>query len=70
MALNGIGQSPWGQKVASFSAETIITRQDWGLTWNVALESGGVLVGNTAKVTIEIEAIPQEQNEEAGSASS
>lgn len=70
VALNGIGQSPWGQKVASFSAETIITRQDWGLTWNVALEQGGVLVGNTAKVNIEIEAIPQQQEQEAGSAQS
>ena len=66
VALNGIGQSPWGQKVASFTAETIITRQDWGLTWNVALEQGGVLVGNTAKINIEIEAIPQEQGQEAG----
>jgi polyisoprenoid-binding protein YceI len=64
VALNGIGQSPWGQKVASFSAETIITRQDWGLTWNVALEQGGVLVGNTAKISIEIEAIPQELSSE------
>jgi polyisoprenoid-binding protein YceI len=69
VALNGIGQSPWGQKVASFSAETIITRQDWGLTWNVALEQGGVLVGNTAKINIEIEAIPQEQDQEAAASS-
>lgn len=69
VALNGIGQSPWGQKVASFTAETIITRQDWGLTWNVALEQGGVLVGNTAKISIEIEAIPQEQGQEAEASS-
>jgi polyisoprenoid-binding protein YceI len=69
VALNGIGQSPWGQRVASFSAETIITRQDWGLTWNVALEQGGVLVGNTAKINIEIEAIPQQQGQEAGASS-
>lgn len=70
VALNGIGQSPWGQKVASFTAETLITRQDWGLTWNVALEQGGVLVGNTARVNIEIEATPQEQGQEAGAAQS
>lgn len=70
VALNGIGQSPWGQRVASFTAETLITRQDWGLTWNVALEQGGVLVGNTAKVNIEIEATPQEQGQEAATAES
>jgi polyisoprenoid-binding protein YceI len=59
VALNGIGRNPYGMTVAGLTAETILTRADWGLTWNVALETGGVLVGNTAKVSIEIEAIKQ-----------
>lgn len=59
VAVNGVGKSPYGQEVIGLSAETILTRSDWGLNWNVALEAGGVLVGNTAKVSIEIEAIKQ-----------
>jgi len=58
-AINGVGKSPWGQEVVGITAETVLTRQDYGLTWNVALESGGVLVGNTVKVSAEIEAIKQ-----------
>lgn len=50
----GIETNPWGKTVAAFYAETEIDREDWGLTWNVALESGGWLVSK--KVTIEIEA--------------
>ena len=59
-AINGVGKTPFGTEVVGITAETILTRQDWGLTWNVALETGGVLVGNTAKVAIEIEAIKQQ----------
>ena len=56
---NGTGKSPWGTEVASFSAETAINREDWGLTWNVGLETGGVLVGKEIKLAIESEAIKQ-----------
>ena len=44
---------PWGNQKAAFSATTEIDREDFGLTWNAALEAGGVLVG--AKVRIEID---------------
>ena len=47
------------------SVETIITRADFGLNWNVALETGGVLVGNTAKISIELEAVKQEAGQPA-----
>lgn len=57
--LNGRGTSPYGQEVAGLSATTTINRQDFGLNWNVALEAGGVLVGPTAKIAIELEAIRQ-----------
>ena len=48
---------PFGNDKAVFSASTEIDREDWGLTWNQALESGGVLVGKKAKIEIEIEAV-------------
>ncbi len=50
---HGVVGDPWGGQRSAFTATTQINREDWGLTWNVALEAGGVLVG--PKVTIEIE---------------
>jgi len=54
----GKGTNPWGQEVVGFSAETKINREDFGLTWNQALETGGVLVGKDIKITVELEANP------------
>ncbi|GAB3590318.1 YceI family protein [Angustibacter peucedani] len=45
-----------GNPTAGFSAETEISRKDFGLEWNVALETGGVLVGDKVKIALEIEA--------------
>lgn len=45
-----------GNTVAGFSGETTINRKDFGLTWNAAVETGGVLVGDEVKIHIEIEA--------------
>ena len=53
----GATTSPYGQAVFGFSASTEIDREDWGLSWNVALESGGVMVGKKVKIEIEGEAI-------------
>ena len=50
----GISTDPWGNPKAAFSASTELDREDWGLTWNVPLDGGGVLVSK--KATIEIEA--------------
>ena len=55
----GAGRSPYGHDVFGFSATTEIDREEWGLTWNVALESGGVMVGKKVKIEIEGEAIRQ-----------
>ncbi|MFG2106200.1 YceI family protein [Micromonospora chersina] len=55
----GVGRSPFGQDIFGFSASTEIDREDFGLTWNVALETGGVLVGKKIKIEIEGEAIRQ-----------
>ncbi len=42
---------------AGFSAHTSINRKDWGLTWNVALETGGFLVGEEVKLALEVEVV-------------
>jgi polyisoprenoid-binding protein YceI len=56
----GAAVSPYGHVVFGFSASTEINREDWGLTWNMALESGGVMVGKKIKIEIEGEAIRQD----------
>ncbi len=55
----GIAMDPWGNQRAGFSAEASINRKDFGLTWNVALETGGVVVGETVKVSLEAELVKQ-----------
>jgi polyisoprenoid-binding protein YceI len=50
---------PWGAERAGFSAQGKIDRTDFGLTWNQALETGGVLVSNEVKISIEVELIRQ-----------
>ena len=55
----GLAKSPWGTTSAGFSASTGINRKDWDLTWNQALETGGVLVGDKIKIDIEVELIEQ-----------
>ena len=55
----GAGRSPYGFDVFGFSATAEIDREDWGLTWNQALESGGVMVSKKVKIEIEGEAIRQ-----------
>jgi polyisoprenoid-binding protein YceI len=53
----GRGTDPWGGVRAGFSATTKIAREDFGLTYNQALETGGVLIGNDVKIAIEVELI-------------
>jgi len=53
----GQGKDPWGNERVSFLASTTIDRRDFGLTWNAALESGGVLVSNEIKLTLDVQAI-------------
>ena len=60
LELGGTVVDPWGMPRAGFRAWTEIERDDWGITWNQALEAGGLLVGRTLKVDIEIEAVRQE----------
>lgn len=61
LAVESAGQvkDPWGGVRSGFSATTKINRKDFGLTWNVALEAGGVLVGDDIKISIEVELVRQ-----------
>ena len=51
------GKDPWGNTRIGFSATTKINRKDFGLTWNAALETGGILVGDEVTITMDVEAI-------------
>lgn len=56
---HGEGKDPWGNQKAAFSFESQINRKDFGLTWNSALETGGVLVGEDVKLRGEIQLVKQ-----------
>ena len=60
----GGGQDPWGNQRVAFSADTSIDRRDFGLTWNQALETGGVLVGNEVKIHLEAQAVADSGDED------
>jgi polyisoprenoid-binding protein YceI len=57
VTFEGETKDPWGGERAGFSARGKIDRRDFGLTWNVALEAGGLTVGNEIKINIEVEAV-------------
>ena len=52
----GTQVSPYGVKAAGFEATATLSRKDFGLTWNVALETGGMLVGDEVKISVDAEA--------------
>jgi len=66
VTFNGTGTNPLGKIVAGFTAETRINRKDFGLNWNMALEAGGFLVGDEAKIVIELEAVRDDPLREPG----
>ena len=53
----GRGRDPWGGERISFTAKGKIDRREFGLTWNQALETGGILVSNDIKINIEAQAV-------------
>ena len=59
----GLGKDPWGKQRAGFAARAEIDRREWGLRWNQALETGGVLIANSVKIEIEAQAVKQEGDE-------
>ncbi len=55
----GATVTPFGDNRIGFSASTEVNREDWGLTWNVAIETGGVVVGKKIRLELAVEAIKQ-----------
>jgi polyisoprenoid-binding protein YceI len=53
----GRGRDPWGGERVSFSADAKLDRREFGLVWNAALETGGLLVSNDVKIKLEVQAI-------------
>jgi len=51
------GKDPWGNTRIGWTATTKINRKDFGLTWNTALETGGILVGDEVTITFDVEAV-------------
>lgn len=60
-SFEGSGKNPWGMQIAGFTGSTRINREDFGLTWNMLLETGGVLVSKDVQITLEVEAILVEE---------
>jgi polyisoprenoid-binding protein YceI len=59
VSYEGSGKDPWGGERTGFSATTTIDRKHFGLEWNKALETGGLLVGEKVELNLEIEAVKQ-----------
>lgn len=55
----GINKDPWGNLKAGFSLSGKINRKDWGLNWNAALETGGVLVSDEVRINAEVQFVKQ-----------
>ena len=56
---DGASPDPWGGQRLGFTAGAEIDREDWGLTWNVALETGGMLVGKKIRLEFNVQAVKQ-----------
>ncbi len=57
LVFNGGAVDPFGNERVGFEGELTVDRSDWGLTWNAALEAGGVLVGDRVKLELEVGAV-------------
>ena len=55
----GVGIDPWGNKRLGFTVSGKINRKDWGLNWNAALETGGVLVSEEVTINCEVQLVKQ-----------
>jgi polyisoprenoid-binding protein YceI len=55
--VEGHTTDPWGLDRVAFSAKTKINRKDFGLTWNQALETGGIVVGEDLDISLEVQAV-------------
>jgi polyisoprenoid-binding protein YceI len=56
----GRGKDPWGKERIGFSAKGDIDRREWGLKWNQAIETGGILVANKVRIEAEVQFVKAE----------
>ena len=59
LTIHGEGKDPWGNVRSGFTATTTINRKDFGLTWNKAVETGQLLVGEEVTIVLEVEGVAQ-----------
>lgn len=59
LEFGGVNKDPWGNQKAGFSVEGKISRKDFGLTWNAVLESGGVMVSDTIRVSADLQFVQE-----------
>ena len=59
LTMHGEGKDPWGSVRSGFTATTTINRKDFGLTWNKAVETGQLLVGEEVAIVLEVEGVAQ-----------
>lgn len=57
--ISGVVKDPWGMSRSALNVSAKIRRSDWGLTWNAALETGGVVVSDDVKIAVEFEAVAE-----------
>jgi polyisoprenoid-binding protein YceI len=57
LEFEGVSPDPWGGTRAGFSAETEISRKDWGLEYNAVLETGGVVISDKVKLELDIQVV-------------
>jgi len=65
VAFGGMITDPWGKEKAGFTVTGKISRKDWGLTYNAAIETGGVVLGDEVSISCEIEVANEGPKEEA-----
>jgi polyisoprenoid-binding protein YceI len=61
LVVHGEGTDPWGNRRSGVTATTRINRKEFGLNWNQALETGGVLVGDDVEIILEIEGLAKDE---------
>jgi len=60
LEFTGAAVDPWGKQRLGFEGETVVNRKDWGLSWNVALEAGGLLVSEKVRLSLDIAAVKRD----------
>ena len=66
--IGGMGKDPWGGMRAGFSATTKVNRKDYGIVWNKALDSGGMLLGDDVEISLAVEGAEPKKEEKAAEA--